>query len=379
MICKNCGKEMEGSPATCPHCGAQVAEKAVALTADGAKKMKKKKSKKKIVIIVIAVIVAVILALGAAALITAYGLLGNVEHEQELSSVHVNEDLPDQKTVWNIALFGLDTRQNNSSGRSDAMIILSLDYQHNKIKMTSIARDTFVKVNKTKGGQHLADGNYDKLTHAWAYGKQNLAVDTINRNFKMNIQDYVFVNFYEFAEIIDYIGGVYIDVDASEMQVMNTKYTPYIREYGIDCPDITKTGNQLLNGGQALAYARNRYTGNDVTRGNRQREVLEAAFNQVKDLPLTKFPTLISKALSICHTDLESGELMDIATWALTSSPSIESLSLPTKECNAKSGKDAYIGGTWYYIYDLDIATDIMHEFIYETKADEETNDPAAE
>ena len=89
-------------------------------------------------------------------------------------------------------------------------------------------------------------------------------------------------------------------------------------------------------------------------------------FVAVKDLPLTKFPSLIGKVLEMCHTTLTDGELMGLATWALTANPGFGSQSLPTPECNPRSGANAMINGVWYYIYDLDIATDIMHKFIYE-------------
>ena len=361
MTCQHCGKKFENGK-VCPFCGTAYQGVSLSqLTGNGAKKAKKKMPAKKKAIMIIAIVLAAIILLFGGAYAYIMGLFGKAQREGDLSGdIGVNEFLP-KDDVKNIVLYGLDTRQDNDSGRSDAIVVLSLDRKHNKIKMTSIARDTYVAIEGRAN---------DKLTHAWAYGKQQLAVKTLNQNFKLNVEDYVYVNFFEFAKIIDFVGGVDIDVDADEKNVMNTKYTPYIREYGIDCPDITVTGMQHLNGGQALAYSRNRYTGNDVTRGNRQREVLTAMFAQVKDLNPLKFPELISRILSVSHTNLTEDEMMSIALWAVSSAPSMENLSLPTKECNAKSGADAYVNGRWCYIYDLDIATDTLHEFIYETKAD---------
>ncbi|MGN1081235.1 MAG: LCP family protein, partial [Acutalibacteraceae bacterium] len=230
-----------------------------------------------------------------------------------------------------------------------------------KLKLTSIARDTYVAVEgygKTK------------ITNAWRFGAigkeksgSTLAVKTLNQNFNLDIKDYVEVNFFQFSEIIDYVGGVVIDVDESEKNVMNVTYIPYINQMGIKCERITKTGPQLLSGGQALAYARDRYTGNDVTRGSRQREILIALYEKLKDTSATKYPTIISMMLSNCITSLSDSEIMSLASWAALKSPTIEELSLPNDECNA-SGQT--IGGQWYYVYDLDNASKIIHNFIYE-------------
>ncbi len=281
-------------------------------------------------------------------------------HDLE-GDIAVNDALPTDG-VKNIALFGLDTRENSQVGHSDAIIILSLDYEHNKIKLTSIARDSFVWFDKEDYPYESKQDFQSKITHAFQWGGQQLAVKTINRNFDMNIRDYVFVNFYEFAEIIDYIGGVDIDVDNEERQVMNQEYCPYLREMGIDCPDITVTGLQHLNGGQALAYSRNRYTGNDIARGNRQKEVLEAMFVQAKNVPLSKYPTLVGKVLDVCHTNLTNRELLSMANWAVSKSPAMTPFSLPSPECNAIVGNDVR--------YDLELATAVLHTFIYERDVD---------
>ena len=202
--------------------------------------------------------------------------------------------------------------------------------------MTSIARDTYVE---------FKSGKKDKITHAWAYGKADLAVNTLNRNFKLDITDYVSVNFYGFSHIIDYIGGVTIDVDEAEMKVMNKTYIPYIQDMGIECDYVKQAGVQVLNGGQALAYARNRYTGSDIQRGSRQREVLAAMFDKVKTLNITKLPKLVDMILGECTTTLSSTEMIKYGSWALFNSPQIRSLGLPDKECGAKG---QMINGTSY-------------------------------
>lgn len=329
------------------------------------KKNNKRKNKTaKIIVVVISVVLVLLIGTGTGAWIYINNILNHADRDELSSDVTIPSEaqkLYKDEDYMNIALFGLDTRSNDDNGRSDAMIILTLDFKHDKIKMSSIARDTYVAV---KGHGHT------KLTHAWAYGKANLAVDTINTNFNLDITDYVAVNFYQFSAVIDYIGGVDIDVDAGEMKVMNNKYVPYIKKMGIKCEKITKTGMQTLSGGQALAYARNRYTstnggsGSDVDRGSRQREVMMAMYEKAKKISITKLPKLASMILSECKTTLDNNQMISIATWAMTNSPKIENIGLPDEDCKAV-GKT--INGTWYYVYDLDVAAEKIHDFITET------------
>ncbi len=286
-------------------------------------------------------------------------LLNNVNRGENYTSseLGVNSAL-DEHGVVNIALFGIDTRTESFKGRSDAIIILTIDKDHDKIKMTSIARDSYVA---------MEGHDYDKLTHAYAYGSARLAMKTINENYDMNITDYITVNFFGIAEIIDYLGGLTVDVDESEKNVMNTYYIPELNKIGITCDYITETGSQHLTGAQALAYSRNRYSaGGDAARTGRQREILSLMLEKVKSMGISKLPNLMKLALSKCETSLTNNEITSMATWGFTNSPTIENLSIPDEDCGEKSGDDAFIGKIWYSIYDLDIATQKIHDFIKE-------------
>ena len=358
MKCPYCGKRIQGRSVDCPHCHKMLPEK-------------KKASKKRVVIGVLIAVAAVLLALCVTAVSVIYALLDHVERGSELSSgviSTVNGELDD--SVTNIALFGLDTRKDNGGGRSDVIMVLSLDRKHNKIKLTSIARDTYVAVEGRK--------NF-KLAHAWAYGKSNLAVKALNQNFDLNITDYAYVNFFEFAELIDYVGGVDITLTEGEVKCANETIAGEQNYLGITSEPIPGAGLQHLSGGQALAFARNRTIGTDAARTGRQRKVLTAVYEQLKKIPVSQYPATITRMLDMCHTNLTNGELLETATWAITKSPTLETFSLPTADCHPKSGKDAYINGTWYYLYDMDVATEQLHAFIYEedasTKATEATSD----
>lgn len=360
MKCISCGAPLDDENAIfCEKCYKEnVAKNAGDVKPDnkrnGGKKPQDNK-KKKIFLAVIAIVVAVVLAIVVWAVSWGISALNKVDRDNLSGDLGIvsDADLPFDDDIKNIALFGLDSRQDNASGRSDAIIILSIDKVNKAVKMTSVARDTYIE---------FESGKHDKITHAWAYGKANLAVKTLNSNFKLDITDYVSVNFYQFSEIIDYIGGVTIDVSESEMNVMNKHYIPYLRDMGIECDYIKETGVQHLNGGQALAYSRNRYTGSDIDRGNRQREVLSAMFDTVKKMNPLKFPKLVEMILSECTTSLNNSEMLGIGMWALANSPEIMSFGLPNEECK---GKGHMINGTSYMVYDLEHASQMLHDFIY--------------
>ena len=326
-------------------------------TGSGGKK--NRKTIKRILLALLLILLALVVALVIAVASIPKAIIdSNIQQTSELSEseVAVTPDLPPVQEVHNIALFGID-QKSGTVGRSDAMIILSIDKVTNKIKMTSLSRDSLVPI----------DGHgQEKLTHAWAYGHAKLAVKTINQCFGMNITDYIYVNFEEFQNVIDYLGGVYLDVSSAEMKTMNENLWEWELRYGEEAKKIPQPGKQLLNGGQALTYARNRTDGGDSTRTNRQREVLLAMYERVKEQPISKLPGTLARTLKLCHTNMNSDELMDIATWALTSTPEITSLHMPNEELEVWNGiLDKQRG--WVRVYDLDAAKNVLHNFIYET------------
>ena len=156
------------------------------------------------------------------------------------------------------------------------------------------------------------------------------------------------------------MGGINIAVTEEERQVSNR----LIQEFGVQCDPITESGESVhLTGDQAVIFARNRDTGGDSERTGRQRKVLSAMFDQVKAIDVTQYPGLINMVLSQSVTSLSDNDMLGIGTWAVTSGATMEQMSLPNENCNS-SGE--IIDGVWYYVYDLDLATDLLHDFIYE-------------
>lgn len=323
------------------------------------KKRRKHSGKKKSKFLPIVITSLCVLVAAAIALYSyAFSIINNVERSpletEKLEELNVTTSEYDG--VKNIALFGIDTRTDNDSGRSDAVLVLSIDKKHDKIKLISIARDSYVEI----------DGHgKDKLTHAYAYGKSTLAVKTLNKNFDLEITDYVTVNFFEFSRIIDYIGGVEIDVDTKEKNHLNSYIIPKLRKTGLECESISKTGKQTLTGTQALCYARIRKIDGDIERGNRQKEVLSAMFNEVKGMSVTKLPKVAEMILSECQTSLSTNDIISMGLWAVSANPTIENISIPNDNIDSRGQT---IRGVWYYVYDTEQAKTEMKKFILETQ-----------
>jgi LCP family protein required for cell wall assembly len=181
------------------------------------------------------------------------------EKQEEEAPEESNEE---SYEVINIDLFGLDRRSKEEAARSDSIMIISIDKKHNKIKMSSIMRDTYVKIK---------DHGETKINHAYAYGGPQLAIRTLNENFNLDIRDYIAVDFFNAEEIIDAMGGITIDINQDEIALLNNNAlgVANIEEKSVD--KISKTGPQTLNGLQAVAYSRIRYTaGGDFVRTERQ-------------------------------------------------------------------------------------------------------------
>lgn len=313
-----------------------------------------KKGKKKHTFLKIASVLLIIVIFAGVSLYGwGYSIINKVERTP-LDTADLGFQTANYSTVKNIALLGLDTRADDKSGRSDANVILTVDKSHKKIKLTTIARDTYVSIDG-KGK--------DKLTHAYAYGKSQLSVKTLNQNFGLEITDYVTMNFFELARIIDYMGGVEVDVSEAEFNELNSYVIPTTDFGDIPCEYLKAPGVQVLGGAQTVCYARIRHTDGDIERGNRQKEVLTAMFATAKKMNILKLPQLAEMVLSECETSLSTNDIMALGIWAVTASPQFEQLSIPNDNIPA-SGKT--IGGAWCYVYDLEKAKNEIKDFIFE-------------
>lgn len=229
-------------------------------------------------------------------------------NQYNLAKVKVNDglDTGHMKDYTNIALFGVDSQSNKlgKGNRSDSIIIASINKKTKDVKLLSIFRDTYV---------HVEGHDYTKINHAYAYGGPELALKTINENFDLNIQDFVTVNFSALAKSIDALGGVEITVESDEIKNLNDYIGNINKINGGHSPKVKKAGKQILDGNQATAYARIRYTsGGDFRRAQRQRTVIEAMLKTAKSHP-TKLISIANNILPQVLSSLSAGEVLSLA------------------------------------------------------------------
>lgn len=266
--------------------------------------MKKKSFFKKLLI---ALLVLAIIFLG-----TCYIAVNYVYDKMKYEETGILADEPYKEDgVTNILLIGNDSRENGEDGRSDAMILLSVSSKTNSIYMTSLLRDMYVEIPGYEG---------NRLNAAYAYGGAELLMETIEQNLGITVNRYVQVNFEAFANLVDAVGGVDLELTNDEVQYVNGYLVEYNmltgRAEGTDYLDTSLSGVIHLNGPQALAYSRNRYIGTDFARTERQRKVLAAV---MKELPgaLVKNPgQLVNGLLSNLTTNLTKQECFALSLQA---------------------------------------------------------------
>ncbi|GAB6085762.1 LCP family protein [Alkaliphilus crotonatoxidans] len=256
----------------------------------------------------------------------------------------------------NILLFGIDSgREKYEAIRSDAIMILTIDPAHQKLKLSSIMRDTYVEV---------ADKGKMKINEAYAYGGPELAMRAVNDNFDMSIDSYVTVDFVGLSNIVDALGGVELTIKKKEINEIN-KYMEEVAEIKKEVPTpLKKEGLQLLNGNQAVAYARIRQVGEgDFERAERQNNVMSALFSKIQDLEPSQYPSLAVRLLPYVKTNLSIVEMVQttLAVYKLTDFE-LDWYRFPLYGyCEGK-----VIDRKWVLSTDLSVTTDHLHQFIYD-------------
>lgn len=233
----------------------------------------------------------------------AYMKLGNVQTSSLNSSqiVTVNED-ERMSDYTNYAFFGIDSQTGSMAdrgNRSDSIIVVSIHNSTKKVKLLSIYRDTFVSIN----------GKYNKINAAYSWGGPELAISTINRNLDLNIEKYATVNFKILADLVDSVGGVEVKIDKSILKNLNAYIKNMNKLNGGNSPTIPSGGTYTLDGNQAVAYSRIRYTaGGDLARAGRQREILQKIFEKGKRNPI-KLLSAMDEVLPQVKTNMDQKEL----------------------------------------------------------------------
>ncbi len=242
------------------------------------------------------------------------GIFGYQKIDALLSSFDTEEKLTDNAFVdaadltqypdqINVLLVGIDARESDEASRSDTMMLVTLDNKNKQIKLTSFLRDSFVEI---------AGRNYwSKLNSAYFVGGIQTLSDTLEMNFKVDIQYYALVDFEIFTTIVDSIGGINVDVTEKE-----SYYTYHSGK--VKVPVRIEAGeNVLLNGEQALWYSRIRYLDSDFHRTQRQRKVITAIVEKASTMSLTELYSLAEKIIPLVKTNMSSNQIMSLGLAAV--------------------------------------------------------------
>jgi LCP family protein required for cell wall assembly len=310
------------------------------------------------------------------------GVATTLDGENPFGNTHSSSNLLSDPDVLNVMLYGKDASGGNyGNGLSDTAILLSIDAKHQKLKLTSFLRDTYVSIP----GYGLS-----KLNHAFSYGGPLLSIKTIESNFGIQIDRYAIVNFESFIKIIDILGGIDIEMTADEADYINfqlyynhqvdSSLSAYDQRYSLEPTD----GIKHLTGKQAIWYARNRgidakedkmwdtyngcyagYDGEEWLRAQRQRKFLQILVDDMKTASLPELKAIIEQIGPYITTNFNSNEILSLLPNMLTfMNYSVEELQVPTP-------------GTWNYghtadrqsitsIFDWEGCCLDLAEFIYE-------------
>ncbi len=269
-----------------------------AAASHNAKKRKKKNSsiRIKIALAVAAIFAVILLALFG----YGYMILGDLDYDSEIEeNRYLDSAAVSDPSVKNILFIGSDARGDVSGQRSDTMILFSIDKKHRQIKLASFLRDSYVYIPALQ--------RKSKINAAFSNGGAQATIDTIEYNYGVDIDNYVMIDFKAFEQIVDLLGGIEVEITASEAKYMREDVKiPYIKE-----------GVNKLNGFNALWYCRIRYLDNDFKRTERQRKVISSIIKKAtKSNPLT-LVNMVEEVVPNISTDLTRNELLSLGANAL--------------------------------------------------------------
>lgn len=294
--------------------------------------------KKKAVWIVLGIILALLLVIG----IGGYAYVRNMLSKVNTVDVDTEElDAAGNQEVVTIALYGIDG-DNTMGGRSDAIMLFTLDPNMKSARLCSIMRDSYVNIE----GYGM-----DKINHAYAYGGPELAMKTLNQNFGLNITHFAAVDFNSLPQIIDMLGGVNIEITAEEVGTGSI-------------PGVYESGMQTLSGDQALAYSRIRYaTGNDYQRTQRQRNVINQMIIRIIQQPLSSWPVLATQIIPLISTNYSANEIIDLAVkYGSFAQHGIKETRFPLDG----ESEGAMIDGVYYLTFDIPTLAKHIQDFVFQ-------------
>lgn len=334
----------------------------------GSKNSRKKRKRRTVrkVLLVFEVLVVLFLAV---ALYVVYRLdLADTGNKESVVKAKVNDEVKariddTEKDEWNmegytnIALFGVDSRDTNlgKGARTDTIMIASLNNQTGEVKLCSIFRDTYM---------NIGNDTYNKANSAYSYGGPEQAIQMLNMNLDMDIDQYVTVGFKALVDTIDDLGGVEVDITEEEIHFLNDYQIGTAEAIGIkqsDIKKVTEAGMQTLNGLQATSYCRIRYTkGDDFKRAERQRTVLTQVAEKAMSSDIQTLDSIIDDIFPLCSTSFTKAEMVEYASRIATYSIGEQS-GFPFEKVTGNMGK----AGSSVVAEDFQQNVVQFHEFLF--------------
>lgn len=290
-------------------------------------KIKKKNKGLKIFLRVLIVIIVIILGIAIAGYSFVHSKLSKMKTEYiDKTAIGISEEAKDSlKGYRNIALLGIDSRADDygTGNRSDCIIIASINEKTKEVKLLSVYRDTYVYVTEN-GNKKL-----DKITHAYSYGGAQNTLKSLNEALDLNITEYVTVNFDAVIAAVNALNGVEIDITSEELKYINDYIDATSQSSGVKSSHLSKAGRQTVDGVQAVAYSRIRYTaGGDYKRTERMRTVVTAMAKKAKTLSIGQLNKLADEILPRVSKNIENNDIIALIPSALSFNI-IESLGWP--------------------------------------------------
>lgn len=270
----------------------------------------KKKRRRRIIAMIVAECIALVAIFSYAFMARMMSKIQRSEDFQ-ISEIKTNDIAVDaeenMKGYWTIAIFGVDARDNSieKSTNSDVIILCNINRDTGEIKLVSVYRDSYLNINDK--------GAYSKINQAYFVGGLKQAVEALNRNLDLQIQDYMTFNWKAVANAIDVLGGVDIELSKAEFFYINSFITETVKATGIGSRQLTHAGMNHLDGVQAVAYGRLRLMDTDYARTERQRKIIAQAFEKSKKADFQTLYTLIGTVFPQVSTSVGVDDLVSNA------------------------------------------------------------------
>ncbi|WP_124066452.1 LCP family protein [Clostridium sp. E02] len=259
-----------------------------------------------------------------------------------------------QKGFWTIAVFGVDSRDGNleKGGLSDVVMVCNINKATGEIKLVSVYRDTYLKINKK--------GTYHKINEAYFKGGHKQGIEALNENLDLNIDDYATFNWKAVANGINILGGIDLEISDSEYAYINGFITETVNSTGVGSYQLKHAGMNHLDGVQAVAYARLRLMDTDFKRTERQRKVVNLAMEKAKNANFSTRKALISSVFPQISTSVGLKDLISIAS-GIKKYHIGETAGFPFSRTTKKMGRmDCVIATT------LESNVIQLHQFLYD-------------